>query len=342
MSLAYQLLEQGLLPDFLIRFGIRRKLQQKLIDEKKDGLEFGQERLMKLINGLKSGPIAVQTVKANEQHYELPSEFFELVLGKHLKYSSGYWREGVDSLDQSEEDMLQITCERADLSDGQEILELGCGWGSLSLFMAQRFPKSRTIAVSNSRTQKQFIDTQIARRGLKNLEILTADMNEFQIHKKFDRVVSIEMFEHMRNYQALLEKIDGFLKPDGKLFVHIFTHRQFVYPYDDADEADWIGRYFFTGGIMPSNNLLLYFQDHFKIEHHWQVSGTHYQKTSNGWLKKMDDNKEKIMPILQSTYGAEYKKWWIYWRVFFMACAELWGYERGTQWIVSHYSFRKT
>ena len=336
-----RLLETGFVPDFLIRLGIRQRLAQKIRDERKDGIEFGHARLMKFINHLKSSPIAIETRKANEQHYELPSKFFQLVLGKHLKYSCGYWREGIGQLDEAEHDMLEITCERADLNDGQTVLELGCGWGSLSLFMAQKYPNSRIVTVSNSRTQKQFIDAESRKRNLRNLEVLTSDMNVFQIHQKFDRVVSVEMFEHMRNYQRLLEKIASFLVMDGKLFVHIFTHREFTYLYDEKDEADWIAKYFFTGGIMPADDLLLYFQEHFGIENHWRVSGTHYQKTSEAWLKNMDANKEKILPILNSIYGTEYKKWWVYWRVFFMACAELWGYKNGTEWMVSHYLFKK-
>ena len=336
-------LMKGLLPDAVIRQGIRNLLSQKLLDEKKGGSEAAQARFIKLINHLKSSPIAVQTKTANEQHYELPSEFFQVVLGKYLKYSSGYWRDGVSDLDTAEKDMLEITVERAQLAEGQSILELGCGWGSLSLFMAEKFPGSRIVAVSNSRTQKQFIDAQMVYRGIKNLEIITADMNVFTTPHKFDRVVSIEMFEHMRNYEKLLERIAGFLKPDGKLFVHIFTHREHAYLYDETDAADWIGRYFFTGGIMPSDHLLLYFQDHFNIENHWRVSGTHYQQTSEAWLKKMDARKEILIPIFQKTYGAsEYKKRHQYWRIFFMACAELWGYREGAEWLVSHYLFHKS
>jgi cyclopropane-fatty-acyl-phospholipid synthase len=341
VSLSEDLITKGLLPDFAIRAGIRRLLEEKLQAEKKDGIEFGQERFIKLINHLKSSPIAVSTKQANEQHYEVPTEFFQLVLGKYLKYSSGYWKEGVADLDQSEKDMLEIVCERADLEDGQSILELGCGWGSLSLFMAEKFPQNRIVGVSNSATQRAYILAQASFRGLKNLEIITADMNAFEIHASFDRVVSVEMFEHMRNYQKLLEKVARFLKPDGKLFVHIFTHREYAYLYDETDEKDWIGKYFFTGGIMPSDHLLLYFQDHVRIEHHWRVSGTHYEATSNAWLRNMDMNRERIIPILKNVYGNDYQKWWHYWRVFFMACAELWGYKNGTEWMVSHYLFRK-
>jgi cyclopropane-fatty-acyl-phospholipid synthase len=260
-----------------------------------------------------------------------------------MKYSSGYWMRHDVSFDQSEEDMLKITTERAELEDGQSILELGCGWGSLTLFMAKRFPHANITAVSNSRTQKNYIDAQAIARGLKNVHVITADMNTFAIEKKFDRVVSVEMFEHMRNYQKLLKNVASFLKDDGKLFVHIFTHKDIAYLYDATDERDWIGKYFFTGGIMPSDHLLMYFADDVKIEKHWRVSGQHYQKTSEAWLTNTDKHHREIMPILKTTYGEEHAlKWWVYWRVFFMSCAELWGYDEGNEWIVSHYLFKKS
>ncbi len=336
------LLERNLIPDPIIRWGIRGLLKDKLVEENKLKSQFGDQQKTKLIEFLKSSPIAVNTKEANEQHYELPTEFFQLVMGKHMKYSSGFWKEGVTDFDTSEEDMLELTVQRAELKDGMAVLELGCGWGSLTLFMAKKFPQSQIVGVSNSATQKEYILREAKNRGLKNVRIITSDMNDFTISEKFDRVVSVEMFEHMRNYKKLLEKVAGFLKDDGKLFVHIFTHREFAYLYDQKDESDWIAKYFFTGGIMPSDDLLLHFDDHFKIEEHWQVSGVHYQKTSEEWLKNMDKNKEKILPILRQTYGQhQLTKWWVYWRVFFMSCAELWGYKNGTEWIVSHYRFRK-
>lgn len=336
------LLERNMIPDPIIRIGIRGLLKDKLIEENNFKAKFGSQRKMELIKFLKSSPIAVNTKEANEQHYELPTEFFQLVMGKHMKYSSGFWKEGVTDFDTSEEDMLALTVERAELRDGMTILELGCGWGSLTLFMAKKFPQSQIVGVSNSTTQREFILREAKNRKLNNVRIMTADMNDFMINEKFDRVVSVEMFEHMRNYSKLLEKIAGFLKDDGKLFVHIFTHREFAYLYVEKDESDWIAKYFFTGGIMPSDDLLLHFQDQFKIEEQWQVNGTHYQKTSEEWLKNMDKNKEKIIPILKATYGEDqFRKWWVYWRVFFMSCAELWGYKNGTEWIVSHYRFKK-
>jgi len=334
-------LEQGLIPDGLIRIGIRGLLKDKLAEEKNKDLALGPNRIKDLVAELRESPVALYTKEANDQHYEVPTEFFQYVMGKHMKYSCGYWSGETQDIDASEEDMLRLSCERSELADGQDILELGCGWGSLTLYAARRYPRSRLVAVSNSRTQKAFIDEQARERGLKNITVITADMNEFEIDRRFDRVVSIEMFEHMRNYQKLLEKVASFLKEGGRLFVHIFTHRQYAYLYDEKDESDFIGRYFFTGGIMPSDDLLLNFQDHFQLRRHWQVEGTHYQKTSEAWLKNMDRHKQEILPIFKKTYGSDYRKWWIYWRVFFMSCAELWGYKKGTEWIVSHYLFEK-
>lgn len=335
------LLEKDVLPDSVVRYGIRRLLAQRLRDEDKGNPEAQQQHFMKLVEELKSSPIAINTADANAQHYEIPADFFQLVLGKHLKYSSGYWKEGVISIDVSEKDMLEITCQRAELKDGQQVLELGCGWGSLSLFMAEKYPNSNITSVSNSYSQKAFIDGQAQKRNIKNLTIITADMNIFQIEKKFDRVVSVEMFEHMRNYELLMAKVAGFLNPEGKLFVHIFTHKDYAYKFEVLDESDWMSKYFFTGGIMPSDHLLLYFQKELKIEQHWRVSGTHYEKTSNAWLKNMEVHKPQIMQIMQRVYGNEALKWWSYWRIFFMACAGLWGYKNGSEWMVSHYLFRK-
>jgi cyclopropane-fatty-acyl-phospholipid synthase len=326
----------------MVRYGIRRLLAERLKDEDKGNPEAQQQHFMKLVEELKNTPIAINTADANAQHYEVPADFFQLVLGKHLKYSSGYWKEGTTSIDASEKDMLEITCSRAELKDGQNILELGCGWGSLSLFIAEKYPNSKITSVSNSHSQKAFIDGQAQKRNIKNLTIITADMNVFQIGEKFDRVVSVEMFEHMRNYELLMNKVASFLNPNGKLFVHIFTHKDYAYKFEVIDDSDWMSKYFFTGGIMPSDHLLLYFQKELKIEQHWRVSGTHYEKTSNAWLQNMDAHKPKIMEIMERVYGKkDALKWWSYWRIFFMACAELWGYKGGKEWMVSHYLFQK-
>lgn len=336
------LLKKNKIPDFLIRIGIRRLLKQRLREENKGGNEAQQEHLMRLIAALKTSPIAVNTQEANAQHYEVPTEFYKYCLGKHLKYSSGYWRRGVTDLDTSEQDMLELTCRRAELQDGQDVLELGCGWGSLSLFMAAKFTKSNFTVVSNSRTQKLHIDEQAQARGIRNLEVMTANINDLVLNKTFDRVVSVEMFEHMRNYRELMHRIADWLKPSGKLFVHIFTHKEYAYIFEVKDESDWMSRYFFTGGIMPSDDLLLYFNEALSIEQHWHVNGQHYGKTSEAWLKNMDRHKAEIMPLFAQTYGKDQAlKWWVYWRIFFMACAELWNYNKGEEWLVSHYLFTK-
>jgi cyclopropane-fatty-acyl-phospholipid synthase len=299
---------------------------------------------MELITRLRQSPIAINTGDANAQHYELPCAFFELILGSHLKYSSGYYRHRAESLDQGEANMLELTAERAALKDGDRILELGCGWGSLSLWMAERYPRSRITAVSNSRTQKKFIDARADERGLKNLEVITCDVNHlsFPAETRFDRAVSVEMFEHMRNYELLMQRIAGWLEPGGTLFVHIFSHKTYAYPFEVRDESDWMAKYFFTGGIMPNDSLLLYFQKDLVIQEHWQVDGRHYARTSEHWLRNMDRHREAVEPILAETYGADQvRRWWGYWRVFFMSCAELWGYAGGQEWLVSHYLFRK-
>ena len=341
ISKLIELAEKGIIPDYFIRQGIVRNCENRLNNENVSNTEKVSTKKQSWIQQMKESPIALVPEKANEQHYEVPPAFFENVLGKHLKYSSGYWPDGVNSLDDSEESMLELSFERAQLADGDSILELGCGWGSLTCYMASKLPNSKITAVSNSKDQKEHIINRCKNQGLDNIEVITADMNDFGTENKYDRVVSIEMFEHMRNYKKLLSKISSWLNDDGKLFIHIFTHQSVVYPFENQGEADWMAREFFSGGMMPSHDLLLHFQDDLIIEDIWRMSGTHYEKTSLAWVNKMDANKDIVMKIFSETYGDDAKLWFQRWRIFFMSCEKLFGYNNGSEWGVSHYRFSK-
>jgi cyclopropane-fatty-acyl-phospholipid synthase len=340
---AIGLAERGWLPDALVRMGIRRLCAQRLRDEAGADMEFTSLRFQALLQQLRTSPVAIETAAANAQHYELPPRFFELCLGRRLKYSSCYWDDTTPDLDAAEERMLALYCVRAQLGDGQDILELGCGWGSLSLWMAEHYPNARITAVSNSRAQRELIQTQCLLRGIGNLQVLTQDVNRLELPPaQFDRVVSIEMFEHMRNYEILLARIASWLRVGGRLFVHIFCHRALMYPFETAGEDNWMGRYFFTGGLMPAADTLLHFQRDLAIEDQWRLSGTHYAKTANAWLANQDAHRHEVLRLLSETYGESAGKLWHQrWRMFWMSCAELFGYARGSEWIVSHYRFAK-
>ncbi len=340
MSLLIDLCERGLIPDPLTRFGMRRLMAGRLVTEAADRGELEFDEFRRRLAGLRLSPVAIETARANEQHYEVPPAFFQRVLGPHLKYSCCWYGDGVRSLGEAEGAMLRLTGARAELADGQQILELGCGWGSLTLWMAAHYPGSRITAVSNSASQRQFILGQAKERGLANLEVITADANVFTTDQRFDRVVSVEMFEHMRNYATLMERIGGWLKPGGKLFVHIFCHRSLMYPFTVDGDEDWMARYFFTGGLMPAESTLLHFQEHLTLEDQWRVSGTHYERTANDWLANQDREREAVMAVLTEAYGPkDAARWFQRWRMFFMAVAELFGYAGGTEWLVAHYRF---
>jgi cyclopropane-fatty-acyl-phospholipid synthase len=336
------LAEHGFLPDNLIRMGIRRLCAQRLRAEHADDAVAAGRKFQERLDDLRSSPLALHTEAANRQHYELPPRFFELCLGKRLKYSSCFFSRGDESLDKAEEAMLSLYRERAQLSDGQDILELGCGWGSLTLWMAQNFPRSRITSVSNSRPQREFIEARCREAGFANVDVITCDVNQLELGAtQFDRVVSIEMFEHVRNYEQLLRGIASWLRPGGKLFVHIFCHRELMYPFETEGDDNWVGRHFFTGGLMPAADTLLWFQRDLHIERHWRLSGAHYQKTANAWLANHDTHRREILDVLREVYGEQAPLWHQRWRMFWMACAELFGYRGGNEWLVGHYRFAK-
>jgi cyclopropane-fatty-acyl-phospholipid synthase len=290
---------------------------------------------------MNASPIALVPDVANEQHYELPADFFVQVLGDHLKYSCCHWGPDVGNLSEAEAAALEKTVERADVTDGMRVLDLGCGWGSLSLWVAEHFPNAHVTAVSNSSSQRDFILGQARERGIGNVDVVVCDMNDFTTGQRFDRILSVEMFEHMRNYGELFRRIGGWLLPDGRFFMHIFCHRTTPYEYVDNGPGDWMSRHFFTGGIMPSADLPLRFAEDLAIEKRWHWNGRHYAKTCNAWLRRMDSREREIMPALAACYGEDKASlWWQRWRIFFMACAELFDYDEGTEWYVGHYLFR--
>jgi cyclopropane-fatty-acyl-phospholipid synthase len=331
--------ERGLAPDALLRWGVRQLCASRLKEERRGGPAAQVARFQRRLAQLRTTEVALHPEAANIQHYELPPEFFVHCLGPRLKYSSGYYPTGLESLAEAEEAMLALYGERAALKDGQDILELGCGWGSLTLWMAQRYPRARICAVSNSKLQRAHIERLCLERGIDNVTIVTCDVNHLELPAAaFDRCVSIEMFEHMRNYDTLLARIACWLRPQGKLFVHIFAHRALMYPFETNGSDNWMGRHFFTGGLMPSTDTLLWFQRDLQVEQHWQLDGTHYQRTANHWLQNQDCRRAQIMPVLRSCYGDSHAGLWFQrWRMFWMACAETFGYDQGREWVIAHY-----
>jgi cyclopropane-fatty-acyl-phospholipid synthase len=334
------LAERRWIPDPLIRFGIRRLLAERLEGERHAAGADLPQAVNDFAERLKASRVTIETQRANEQHYEVPAAFFELVLGQRLKYSSGLWSNGVASLNEAEIAMLALACRRADIHNGMDILELGCGWGSLTLWMAEYYPQSRIVAVSNSSSQREYILAQCAQRQLTNVEVITADVAEFETEQRFDRVVSVEMFEHVRNYQLLLAKIASWMRTDAKLFVHIFCHRELAYSFETDGAKNWMGRTFFTGGIMPSIDLLARFDDHLKAQQSWWIPGTHYAKTCEAWLENLDARHNECLSALRCGNNPASPKLQLQqWRMFFMACAELFAYRAGSEWGVSHHVF---
>lgn len=336
-----RVVELDVVPDFVLRRGIRLLLAKRKT-ELAGPVEEQTQRKLAFVAELKNLPVAVQTAAANEQHYEVPTEYFLLCLGRRLKYSSCLYNDPSDDLNTAEQNMLALYCLRAELKDGQDILELGCGWGSLCLFVAKAYSKSRVTAVSNSRTQRELIMARAKQQNITNLQVLTADMVDFSAPDTYDRILSIEMFEHMKNYRTLMARCATWLRPEGKMFVHIFVHRSMPYHFEVKGEDDWMAKYFFSGGTMPSLDLLLYFQEHLAIERQWYVNGTHYSRTLETWLRNQDSHRGEIMPIFRDTYGVDQAlKWFVYWRLFYLACSELFHYNGGEEWGVGHYLFVK-
>jgi cyclopropane-fatty-acyl-phospholipid synthase len=325
------------LPDLIIRAAI-----QRLCSRTATRLASGNsESDASFADEMAARAIAEYTAEAHVRHHEVPAAFFARVLGPNRKYSSCFYRESKSTLQEAEEEALRQTVEHADLADGQSILELGCGWGSLSLWMARQFPHSQVTAVSNSRAQRIYIENEATSRGLHNLDVVTADMNVFAPERQFDRIVSVEMFEHMMNWRELMTRVKSWLTPDGRFFLHIFTHRSGAYRFDRADGEDWVARHFFSGGVMPSHHLIRQYADLFEVEKEWRWSGTHYQRTALDWLGHFDSHRDEIEAILRKVYGSDTGLWMRRWRWFFLATSGLFGYADGSEWGVSHFRMKK-
>ena len=330
--------ERGWFPDAVIRYGIKRLLLKRLSRETSK-----KNNSRDIVKAMSEGPLAIKTDLANDQHYEVPSTFFEIMLGKALKYSCASFENGEQDLDSAEKSMLELTMSRATIQENMKILELGCGWGSLTIAMAEKFPKSQIVAVSNSSAQKEFIEERSEARGIRNIEVRTSDMNDFRTDEKFDRIISIEMFEHMRNYAKLFELIHGWLEDQGHLFFHVFCHRDTPYFFQEDSREDWMAKNFFSGGVMPAFDLPLSFPEHLSVIQQWRINGKNYALTAKSWLERLDKNKAAAEAALSfgsnpATVSIQFQRW----RLFLMACEELFGYREGNEWFVGHYLCKKT
>ena len=339
-NLCLRAAESGFVPDGIIRAAIRRLLRtrlRELLAGSADEIRVRQQRFLSVSN---SSPIAPVPDLANRQHYEVPAEFFRLVLGKRLKYSCCLWDGAAATLDEAEEQALHETCHRAEIEDGMKILDLGCGWGSVALWIAEHYPRCEITAVSNSLAQGEFIRSRAEELGAENLTVITADMNTFAPPGQFDRVVSVEMFEHMRNHRELLKRVATWLTPGGRLFVHVFCHRNSAYAFESNGPQDWMAEHFFTGGMMPSESLFGEFDDDLRVVRQWTWSGHDYARTSNAWLDRLDAQRDAVHRIFDDCYGASESRIWLQrWRIFFMSCAELFAFHDGGEWYVSHTLF---
>lgn len=336
------LAEQGLIPDWAIRRGVRRNIRRRLAEIESGDFESQARRLCDFVRDIRGGPLVLESRIANDQHYEVPAEFFESVLGPRMKYSCCLYPAGGSTLSEAEDQMLELTCARANISDGMNILDLGCGWGSLTLWIAEHFPHCHVTGLSNSKSQREYILSRSERFGLRNVTIVTADIRDFETEQTFDRIVSVEMFEHLRNYELLLRRVAGWLHDEGKLFVHIFCHRHTPYLFETEGPGNWMGRNFFTGGMMPSESLLPYFQDHLTLCDRWRLNGQHYAQTSKAWLANLDSQRDKVTRCFERSLGKKAARAQVQrWRMFFMACSELFRFRDGHEWFISHYLFCK-
>jgi len=341
-ELSFELAERGSVPDALIRQAVRTRTAARLRELRRGTVDEHWERRRALMQRRADGPITVGTDAANEQHYEVPPELFELMLGPRLKYSSAVWPSDGATLAEAEEHTLGLLADRAGIADGQRIFDLGCGWGSFTLWAAERFPGSEIVALSNSSAQRSSIVERAAARGLTNVTVHTGDAATFEPPGPFDRIVSVEMLEHVTNHRALFARLAPALATDGRMFVHVFSHRTEMWEFDDGDAADWIGRWFFTGGTMPSDDLFLHEQRDLVVVDHWRHAGTHYERTLNAWLDRLDERRDEALAVLAEVHGPdEAPRHLQRWRMFLMASAEVWGLRGGSEFIVSHYLFER-